>query len=56
MFATGVLRAVDELSSWGDLLDSGYGRAVLAKVVLFALIVAIAARNRRGRCRPPRAT
>jgi copper transport protein len=46
VFATGVLRAVDELSSWDDLLDSGYGRAVLAKVLLFALIVAVAARNR----------
>ena len=33
VFATGVLRAVDELASWGDLLGSGYGRAVLAKVV-----------------------
>lgn len=47
--ATGVLRAVDELPSWGALLDSGYGRAVLAKLVLLALIVAIAARNRPGR-------
>lgn len=49
VFATGVLRAVDELASWGDLVGSGYGRAVLAKIVLFALIVAIAARNRPRR-------
>jgi putative copper export protein len=47
--ATGILRAVDELAAWGDLLGSGYGRAVLAKLVLLALIVAIAARNRPGR-------
>ena len=53
VFATGTLRAVDELGSWGELLDSGYGRAVLAKLALIALIVAIAARNRRGACRPP---
>jgi copper transport protein len=49
VFVTGVLRAVDELGAWGDLLDSGYGRAVLAKFVLLALIVAIAARNRPRR-------
>lgn len=51
VFATGVLRAVDELASWGDLVGSGYGRAVLAKIVLFALIAAIAARNRPRRDR-----
>ena len=48
VFATGTLRAIDELSSWGDLLDTGYGRAVLAKFALIGLIAAIAARNRRG--------
>jgi copper transport protein len=47
VFATGTLRAVDELASWGDLLTSGYGRAVLAKIGLIGLIAAIAARNRR---------
>ncbi len=46
VFATGTLRAVNELTAWGDLLTTGYGRAVLAKLVLLALIVAIAARNR----------
>jgi putative copper export protein len=49
LFATGVLRAVDELVSWDDLLSTGYGRAVLAKLVLLALIAAIAARNRPRR-------
>jgi copper transport protein len=44
---TGTVRAIDELSSIGDLTSSGYGRAVLAKIVLVALIVAAAARNRR---------
>ena len=47
--ATGVLRAIDELAAWGDLFDSGYGLAVLAKLGLLALIVAIAARHRPGR-------
>jgi copper transport protein len=44
---TGTVRSVDELSSWGELLSSGYGRAVLAKVALLMLIVGLAARNRR---------
>ncbi len=43
---TGTLRAVDELSSWSDLFASGYGRAVLAKVVLILLVIGLAARNR----------
>ena len=47
--ATGVLRSIEELTSWGDLIHTGYGLAVLAKVGLVALIVAIAARNRPGR-------
>jgi copper transport protein len=47
VLVTGAIRAVDELGSWGELFDTGYGRAVLAKIVLIALIFALAARNRR---------
>lgn len=47
VFATGTLRAVDELSSWGELASSGYGRAVVAKLLLLGAIVAIAVRGRR---------
>lgn len=47
VLVTGTVRAVDELGSWGELLDTGYGRAVVAKVVLIALIIGLAARNRR---------
>jgi copper transport protein len=47
VFLTGTLRAVDELSSWGELLSSGYGRAVVAKLLAIGAIVAIAARSRR---------
>ena len=46
---SGVLRSIEELTSWGDLIHSGYGRAVLAKVLLVLLIAAIAARNRPRR-------
>ena len=47
VIVTGTVRAIDELSSWSDLIDSGYGRAVLAKLALILFIVALAARNRR---------
>ena len=47
LIATGSLRAGDELSSRGELVSSGYGRAVLAKVALLLVIVGLAARNRR---------
>jgi copper transport protein len=45
--ATGTLRAIDELPSLDSLTSSGYGRAIVVKVVLLALIVALGARQRR---------
>ena len=45
--ATGIARAVSELRSWSELVDTGYGRAVLAKLALVTLIAVIADRNRR---------
>jgi hypothetical protein len=44
--ATGVARTVDELGGWGRLLDSGFGRALDLKLVLFAGLVALGALNR----------
>ena len=46
--ATGTLRAIDELSSFGQLFTTGYGRAILAKILLVGVIAVIAARNRRS--------
>jgi copper transport protein len=43
---TGVLRSVNELSSWGELFSTGYGRAVLAKVALLLAIAVFGALNR----------
>jgi copper transport protein len=43
--ATGVARSVDELGGWGRLVDSGFGRALDLKLVLFAGLVALGARN-----------
>jgi putative copper export protein len=41
--ASGIDMATDRLSSWSALLDTGYGRILFAKIVLFALAVAEAA-------------
>ena len=43
---TGVLRAVAELSTWGELTSTGYGRAVLAKVALLTLVAGLGGVNR----------
>jgi copper transport protein len=43
--ATGVARTVDELGGWGRLVDSGFGRALDLKLLLFAGLVALGARN-----------
>jgi copper transport protein len=45
--ATGTVRAFSALHSWGDLTSTGYGRAVLAKIVLVAIIAVLGLRNRR---------
>ena len=42
----GTLRAVDELTAFGELWSTGYGRAVLAKVALLAAIAVLASRSR----------
>jgi putative copper resistance protein D len=44
---TGFLRAVDALASLGALTSSGYGQAIVVKVVLLGLIGGLAWRNRR---------
>ena len=43
----GTLRAVDELTAVHDLWSTGYGRAMLAKIALLAVIAGIALRSRR---------
>ena len=44
--ATGVARTVDELGGWARLADSGFGRALDLKLVLFAGLVTLGAFNR----------
>ncbi|HEV8337410.1 MAG TPA: copper resistance protein CopC [Candidatus Polarisedimenticolia bacterium] len=43
---TGVARTLGELASWRDLVATGYGRAVSAKIALIVLIAAFGALNR----------
>ena len=45
---TGVVRAVDELGSFAELVDAPYGRAILAKLLLAGLIVVLGMRVRRA--------
>jgi copper transport protein len=46
VFATGALQALVRLDGVGHLLDTGYGRLVLFKLLLFSGLLALAARNR----------
>jgi len=43
---TGLARSLDELGGWRHLGDSGYGRVLLVKVVVFAALVGVGAGNR----------
>jgi len=45
LVVTGVIRAVDEVGSWDALLDTGYGRLILAKSGLLFALAAFGAVN-----------
>jgi len=44
--ATGTLRGLTEVSSWGELTNNGYGRVLIAKFALLVLVAALGALNR----------
>jgi putative copper export protein len=46
LVVTGVYRALAEVGGLGDLLDTGYGLALLAKLGVFAVMLAVAGYNR----------
>ena len=46
LLATGVVQSILQLDALGQLVDSGYGRAILAKAALLAILVGLGARNR----------
>ena len=45
--ATGIARAVDELSSWREIFSTSYGRAVLLKALLILALAGFGALHRR---------
>lgn len=47
IMATGLIQAYVYVRHLGDLLSTGYGRAVLAKFLLLLAVIAVAAYNRR---------
>jgi copper transport protein len=46
LFVTGVIQAIVEVRTFSALLDTAYGRAVLIKLVLFGVLVALGWINR----------
>ena len=44
--ASGTLRAIDEVGSWHALVASSFGRLILVKTALLAILVGLGARNR----------
>ena len=47
LLVTGTVQAFEHIGSWAAVLDTGFGRAVLIKVVLIAALIAIGVVNRR---------
>lgn len=45
--ASGTIQAIVEVNSFPALVETAFGRAVLIKIVLFAILVALGAKNRR---------
>jgi copper transport protein len=48
LVATGAYASFLHLSAWADLVRTGYGQAILAKVALAAILVGLGALNRQG--------
>ncbi|MEA2186650.1 MAG: copper transport protein [Solirubrobacteraceae bacterium] len=47
LLVTGTIQAIEHVGSWDALLHTGFGRAILAKIVLLAALIALGAVNRR---------
>ncbi len=44
---TGTVQSVIEVGSFGDMVETAFGRAVLAKILIFTVLIAVAASMRR---------
>ena len=47
LLASGVIQAILQLESWSELVETGYGRAILAKAALLAVLIGLGAINRQ---------
>jgi copper transport protein len=47
LLLTGTIQAIEHIGAWDAVLHTGFGRAVLAKVVLIVALIAIGVVNRR---------
>ena len=47
LLVTGTIQAIEHVATWSQLLHTGFGRAVLAKVALIVVLIAVGAINRR---------
>ncbi len=47
LLVTGTIQAIEHIASFGQLLDTGFGRAVLAKIALILVLIGLGAVNRR---------
>ena len=47
LIATGVVQTLIEVSAWSQFVDTGYGRAIIVKVLALTVLVALGARQRR---------
>lgn len=47
LLVTGVVQSLEHLSAWSDLTDTAFGRAVLIKVCLLAVLIGVGAVNRQ---------
>lgn len=46
LIATGIVQALIEVSAWSQLVDTGYGRAIVVKCAALAVLIALGARQR----------
>jgi len=47
LLASGIGQSILELDALSDLVDTAFGRAILVKVAIFAILIALGAHNRR---------
>jgi copper transport protein len=47
LLVTGTIQAIEHMDAWGQLLHTGFGRAIVIKVVLILVLIGVGVVNRR---------